>query len=184
MGENAEVHFTARTLDNRLRGNLHAQEDAPISFSGLPIETPLELKVNRRQGERALEDGTAAKKPKEGSDEEPEEKQKKRGFFGFLHRKTEQLVDFLDERLLPIMEKPITRITVGVIMLGVGIAVLVTPIPGGVVLVPISLGVIFGVGPRRSWNAIKGFWKLTVGVWHRFFPKRKKKEEKNITANA
>lgn len=150
----------------------------------LPIE-PLGQCADRYESCAVDESITHAAKtsdeaPDAGTTEE-EGAKKKRSLLGFLKQKTEHLVDALDKHLRPVMKKPLTRILAGGAILLVGIPLLISPIPGGIVLVPIGIGIIFGVGPRRTWAIAK---RAGRALWRAFFPKKKedkKERDEHVT---
>lgn len=185
MSENGSEKVS--TISNTPSGTLDRRSDSPV-FAEIPIERP--CVIGRQEPERivlALDTDNskdAVQKDEDASPATESSEKKPRTFIERLSHGAECAVDFLEERLLPVMEKPLTRILVGTAMLSVGIVVLLTPIPGGIILVPISIGVIFGVGPRRSWNAMKRTWSGAKALWRKVFPKKDEEEDAPVTAPA
>lgn len=162
---------------------LATHPSSDVSFAELSVERIDSVLYNEREKTIMTLDVTSEDTHIEDEDTRADKQVKSRPltFFEKLSKGVEHAVDFLEERLLPVMTKPLTRIAVGTAMLCFSIVILLTPIPGGVILVPVSIGVIFGVGPRRTWNATKKMWRGTKALWRKLFPK---KDEEKTSATA
>ena len=183
MGEGIEKLRTAEGVSIEQTTSSHKESD--LTISDLPREhtTIVEYKDARDEnGEEDIEkvekdDGSLSK-----SEEPP------RGVLGFIDKKADQFVDWLETKCVPFLKKPLVRITIGcgmtvggIALLAVGVPLLLSPIPGGIVLVPlgavltpVGLGLIFGAGPKAAWRTTKNIWNMIF--------KKKNNEAKNKTA--
>ena len=168
MFESPEERFpgTPEVIQAAKRNACNKQESA--AQPPIPVEQPepFELRFSHPHiPEETLSRVVIGKK-----DEQKSSPVQKASFIGgsiqrFI-RAGDWIADRLDGMVKPIMHLWPARLAAASVILIGGTLLMFSPIPGGMVLIPIGLAIPFGVAPGKSWARIKRtghfIWKRAV----------------------